>query len=128
LKAKSKDHFIDLLKEQELHPYYRNAVLTGITYEGGRKYRLGKFGYDREALEKLDQSLTIEKELEELQKLRQRSKEHTLQQNQEQEPTSQKLQLRLDALGIKGFREQSLTQRIPTEHGWSSGGRQSGNY
>lgn len=78
-KSASLDEFLSELKVLGHEPYYRAGKLTGIKYEGQRKFRLAKLGFE---LEKLEQLNTIKDkqsiELEALQQLRSRLKEKDL--------------------------------------------------
>lgn len=67
--SSSKEHFLSQLQEQGHLPYFRNGRLQGIKFEGERKFRINRFGYDEKKLSELD----IKKEREEksLQEIRQ---------------------------------------------------------
>lgn len=94
--TKSKEEFLSQLKEQGYTPYYRTGALTGITNEEGRKFRLGRLGYDLEKLALLNQEKEPEeKALAELSDLRaQHTRDRTASRLeafkvQEQEPEQQ---------------------------------------
>lgn len=68
--AKSQKEFLTYLQANGHEPYYRGGVLTGIKYDGERKFRLSKFGYAKEKLEELDTRKQEEKELDALSAIR----------------------------------------------------------
>ena len=73
-KSNSLTGFIAAIRQQGHEPYYRGDKLTGIKYNGVRKYRLNKLGYDIEKLEEQYRKNTIEKnQLTELQTIRNNS-------------------------------------------------------
>lgn len=68
--AKSQKEFLTYLESLGYEPYYRGGVLTGIKYDGERKFRLSKLGYDKEKLEELSMREEEHKELLALHELR----------------------------------------------------------
>jgi hypothetical protein len=68
--AKSEKDFISYLESTGHEPYYRNGVLTGIKYDGDRKYRFSKLGYGTEKMGELGTREQEEKELTALHDLR----------------------------------------------------------
>jgi Relaxase/Mobilisation nuclease domain len=68
--AKSQKEFLTYLQSKGHTPYYRGGVLTGIKYDGERKFRLSKLGYDKEKLEVLSMREDEHKELLALHELR----------------------------------------------------------
>lgn len=79
--SKSLDDFVAYLESSGHQPYYRNGVLTGIKYEGDRKFRFSKLGYDKEKMGELSTRDEEQKELSELSNIREnassRSREST---------------------------------------------------
>jgi hypothetical protein len=70
-KAKSLDEFLSLVAAQGHEPYFRNGRLQGIKFEGNRKFRLNRLGYDKEKLAELGvRTVKEQMELEELRNLR----------------------------------------------------------
>ncbi|MCK9404392.1 MAG: relaxase/mobilization nuclease domain-containing protein [Chitinophagaceae bacterium] len=75
-KSKSIDSFLTTLKSQGYDPYYRAGRLTGVRSEDGLKFRLGRLGYDKEKIAKLDEiHLKEEKALSELRDIREKKSE-----------------------------------------------------
>jgi len=68
-KSTSKEHFLAQLQEQGHVPYFRNGRFQGIKFEGVRKFRINRFGYDEKKLLELD--VKKEKEEKSLQEIRQ---------------------------------------------------------
>ena len=69
--ARSVDEFLNEIKKLGHEPYYRGDKLTGIKYDGDRKFRLNRLGYDMKKLNELEQKSAIEKQqLDELESLR----------------------------------------------------------
>ena len=66
-KATSIEHFLSQMKSLGHEPYYRNGKLQGVKYDGERKFRFSRLGYDEKKLLDLN---TKEKGLKELQSLR----------------------------------------------------------
>jgi hypothetical protein len=64
------EEFKDQLHAANLNPYCRNNILTGICVNG-RKFRLIKFGYDRQTMEMLN---TRSQALQNVRSIRERSK------------------------------------------------------
>ncbi|MDP3666830.1 MAG: relaxase/mobilization nuclease domain-containing protein, partial [Sediminibacterium sp.] len=54
-KSKSINSFLTTLKSHGYEPYYRAGRLTGVRSEDGLKFRLGRLGYDKEKIAKLDE-------------------------------------------------------------------------
>ena len=72
-KSKSIDSFLTTLKSHGYDPYYRAGRLTGVKSEDGLKFRLGRLGYDKEKIAKLDEiHLKEEKVLSELRDIREK--------------------------------------------------------
>lgn len=72
--AHSLDQFLSQIKAHGHEPYYRSGRLQGIKYDGERKYRLSRLGFDKERIEHLIQIENEEKQaLKELQGLRGRN-------------------------------------------------------
>lgn len=53
-KSGSLNAFLNELKTLGHEPYYRAGKLTGVKYEGQRKFRLAKLGFEKDKLENLD--------------------------------------------------------------------------
>jgi hypothetical protein len=67
----SLEQFLSELGEKGYTPYYRSGILTGITTEGNRKFRLARLGYPVEKLHALNLAKERgEKQLAELKALR----------------------------------------------------------
>ncbi len=70
IKATSQEHFLSQLKALGHDPYYRAGKLTGIKYNGERKFRLNRLGFDEKKLFELNITKSKEetalKEIEEL--------------------------------------------------------------
>jgi Relaxase/Mobilisation nuclease domain len=78
-KSVSLDAFLSELKVLGHEPYYRAGKLAGIKYQGQRKFRLAKLGFEAEKLEQLNIPKDKESlELVALQQLRKGSKEKEL--------------------------------------------------
>jgi hypothetical protein len=70
-KTKSLDGFLSHLKQQGHEPYFRNGKLTGVKYDGDRKFRFQTLGYDKEKISRLEVEAEKEKqELDELSEIR----------------------------------------------------------
>lgn len=70
-KEKSLDGFLSHLRQHGHEPYFRNGRLTGIKYEGDRKFRFQTLGYDKEKISRLEAEAEKEKqELDELSEIR----------------------------------------------------------
>lgn len=75
-KSKSIDSFLTTLKSHGYDPYYRAGRLTGVKSEDGLKFRLGRLGYDKDKIAKLDEiHLKEEKVLSELRDIREKKSE-----------------------------------------------------
>lgn len=86
-KSKSRDDFINHLKSHNHVVYFRNGRLQGVKFEGDRKFRFSRLGYDKDKLEKLDAlRINEEKNLEDLRELR---ASRTLERDQEKEKSDQ---------------------------------------
>jgi len=80
-KSSSVKDFISSLEEQGHQVYYRSGKLTGVKFEGDRKFRFSRLGYDKEKIAELDRiQLKQEENLRELQDLRE---EHSNQREEE---------------------------------------------
>ena len=66
-KATSAEHFLKQITALGHEPYYRNGKLQGIKYDGERKFRFSRLGYDTKKFNELNNK---EKGLKELQSLR----------------------------------------------------------
>jgi len=81
-KSDSLDAFLVELKRCGHEPYYRTGKLAGVKYNGQRKFRLAKLGFENEKLEQLNAVQNKQaNELATLQKLRY----HSLKKEQEKE-------------------------------------------
>ena len=75
-KSKSLDDFINKISKKGYEAYYRAGKLTGLKTEQGLKFRFNRLGFTPEKLSEIDIKNTKEQaELDEIQKLRNRSKE-----------------------------------------------------
>jgi len=75
-KSISTDTFLSQLQSMGHEPYYRAGKLTGIKYNGQRKFRLAKLGFETDKLVKLSATqLKQDNELAALSQLRNQSKE-----------------------------------------------------
>ncbi len=73
--ARSEKDIVDSLNDSGHAPYYRNGILTGVTFNGEMKFRFSKLGYDVKAMEKetqtTEQEPTAEQtKLQEIEELR----------------------------------------------------------
>lgn len=66
--SKTLDDFLSVLRSQGHEPYYRAGRLTGIKYDGDRKFRFKTLGYTNDKLEKF--AVAQEKEDRDLSELR----------------------------------------------------------
>lgn len=81
-KAKSLDGFLSHLKKQGHEPYFRNGRLTGVKYEGDRKFRFQTLGYAKEKISKLEAETENEKkDLDELNEIRDKVSDRDLEAN-----------------------------------------------
>lgn len=72
--SKSLYHFLSHLQAQGHEPYYRAGKLTGVKFDGERKFRLNRLGYDEKKLQELERNKTREeKMLSELRELREKN-------------------------------------------------------
>lgn len=69
-KATSQEQFLDSLNKLGHVPYYRAGKLTGITYNGERKFRLNRLGFDEKKLLALSTKAKEETALQEIHELR----------------------------------------------------------
>lgn len=70
-KATSQEHFLSQLSTLGHEPYYRSGKLTGVKYNGDRKFRLNRLGFDEQKLFALGvQKIKDEQTLQELSELR----------------------------------------------------------
>lgn len=81
VRAKSIDEFLSSLQANGHVPYYRSGKLTGIHYEGNRKFRLSRLGYDAKKIEALNHHHT--KEIQVLSEIREVRKKHSLKNERE---------------------------------------------
>jgi hypothetical protein len=73
--SKNQEMFVKQVQDNGHIPYFRNGTLTGIQFEGDRKYRLSTLGYSKEQVSEMYQIDTKETEaLDELASLRNQSK------------------------------------------------------
>ena len=69
--AKSQEALIKQVTESGHTPYFRNGKLTGIQFEGDRKYRFTTLGYTKEKVQELAQREDKDnKELDEIESIR----------------------------------------------------------
>ncbi len=69
--AKNLPDFLSALEVNGHRPYYRREELTGIQFEGNRKFRLSKLGIDTQKIQELmDRETTNQQKMEELSDLR----------------------------------------------------------
>jgi hypothetical protein len=69
--AKTLPEFLSALEANGHKAYYRSAKLTGIQFEGNRKFRLSKLGIDTKKIQELmDRETTNQQKMEELSDLR----------------------------------------------------------
>lgn len=91
--AHSLDQFLSQIKAEGHEPYYRSGRLQGIKYDGERKYRLSRLGFDKERIEHLTQIENEEKEaLKELQDLRGRNQPSRDREVKEEEPEEEEVE------------------------------------
>lgn len=77
--SKSLDDFLEQVRAMGHEPYERGGKVTGIKFEGERKFRFQTLGYDKEKIAKLEAQAETEKaELEELNDIRERSNDREL--------------------------------------------------
>lgn len=70
-KSKSMDGFLDKLRKLGHEPYTRGGRITGVKFEGDRKFRFRTLGYDKEKIAKMEAEAEKDKqELDELSNIR----------------------------------------------------------
>lgn len=81
-KAKSLDDFLLQLKAMGHEPYSRGGRLTGVKFEGDRKFRFQTIGYDKDKIAKLEANDEKEKqELDELSEIRENAVDRDMKTN-----------------------------------------------
>jgi Relaxase/Mobilisation nuclease domain len=77
--SKSLDDFLEQVRAMGHEPYTRGGKVTGIKFQGERKFRFQTLGYDKDKIAKLEAQAETEKaELEELNDIRERSNDREL--------------------------------------------------
>lgn len=95
--AQSLDQFLSQIKTEGHEPYYRAGRLQGIKYEGERKFRLNRLGFDKDKIQHLVQIENQELEaLKELQDLRGRSSPSRSREVKEEEPEEEEIEEELE--------------------------------
>jgi hypothetical protein len=70
-RSKSMDGFLDKLRKMGHEPYTRGGRVTGVKFEGDRKFRFSTLGYDRDKIAKMEADAEKDKqELDELSEIR----------------------------------------------------------
>ena len=69
-KSTSREQFFTHLESLGHTPYYRAGTFAGLKYDGHRKFRINRLGYDEMKLMQLDERAKEEKQLKEIQELR----------------------------------------------------------
>lgn len=93
--AHSLDQFLSQIKAEGHEPYYRSGRLQGIKFDGERKYRLSRLGFDKERIEHLTQIENEENQaLKELQGLRGRNLPSRDREVKEEEPEEEEIEER----------------------------------